>query len=383
MVLRRRDGILPMSLVDAPRPPEMSLPVITASSGASSTNPWSSAAAGDQRPARLEAAAIESTGVTPRPASRSTSAARCAGPCPSKTSATRQPVAGPARQVVDHPRGLAVVERDRLGATSAIASPRRPGRRRTGRRRRATASSGRRPALRLGQAERRRPSTRAGPASAACARTSARVWKAAAPRSIGACAADGGRGPGRLQELVARCGPGRAPGCGSAPGRRAARGCRPACSRSAAPCESVPCSSAGASDSMPSTGMPSASLSSISASSGCSPASSAARSRTSGVSSSSRHGGAHSRSTWSMVRWSATAKVRISSTSSPQNSTRGRVLVGGREDVQDAAAHGELAALGDQVDPGVGHVGAAAGRHPRVPPRRRWSAPPARGRRGP
>ncbi len=35
----------------------------------------------------------------------------------------------------------------------------------------------------------------------------------------------------------------------------------------------------------------------------------------------------------------------------------GRVLVGGREDVQDAAADRELAALGDQVDPCVRHVG--------------------------
>jgi hypothetical protein len=35
----------------------------------------------------------------------------------------------------------------------------------------------------------------------------------------------------------------------------------------------------------------------------------------------------------------------------------GGVLVGGREDVEDAAAHRELAALGDQVDAGVGHVG--------------------------
>ena len=38
-----------------------------------------------------------------------------------------------------------------------------------------------------------------------------------------------------------------------------------------------------------------------------------------------------------------------------------RVLVGRREDVEDAAAHGELAALGDQVDPGVRHVGQPAG----------------------
>ncbi len=89
--------------------------------------------------------------------------------------------------------------------------------------------------------------------------------------------------------------------------------------------------STGASDSIPSTGMPSASLSRISASSGCCSASAAARSRTAGVSSNSRQGGAQSSGTCSMVRWSATAKVRISSTSSPQNSTRdGCSSVGGK-----------------------------------------------------
>ncbi len=32
------------------------------------------------------------------------------------------------------------------------------------------------------------------------------------------------------------------------------------------------------------------------------------------------------------------------------------MLVGGREDIEDPTAYGELAALGDQVDPGVRHV---------------------------
>jgi hypothetical protein len=41
----------------------------------------------------------------------------------------------------------------------------------------------------------------------------------------------------------------------------------------------------------------------------------------------------------------------------------GRVLVGRREHVEDAAAHRELAPLGDQVDPRVGHVGQPPG-HP-------------------
>ena len=77
--------------------------------------------------------------------------------------------------------------------------------------------------------------------------------------------------------------------------------------------------------------LPADSLSSISASSGWRVARSAARARTASVSSSSRQAGAHSRSTSAMVRWSATAKVRTSSTSSPQNSTRtGCSSVGGK-----------------------------------------------------
>ena len=87
----------------------------------------------------------------------------------------------------------------------------------------------------------------------------------------------------------------------------------------------------GASDSMPSTAMPAAILSVSSSSWGWAAPSSAARRRTSSVSSSSRHGGAQSRSAFSSVRWSATEKERISSTSSPQNSTRsGCSSVGGK-----------------------------------------------------
>ena len=94
---------------------------------------------------------------------------------------------------------------------------------------------------------------------------------------------------------------------------------------------SISSTSTGESDSIPSTAMPSASLSVISASWGWSTLSWAARRRTSSVSRSSRHGGAQSRSTLSMVRWSATAKLRISSISSPKNSTRsGCSSVGGK-----------------------------------------------------
>ena len=82
---------------------------------------------------------------------------------------------------------------------------------------------------------------------------------------------------------------------------------------------------------MPSTAIPWASLSVISTSCGCALPSSAARRRTSSVSSSSRHGGAQTRSTGSRVRWSATANARISSISSPKNSTRsGCSSVGGK-----------------------------------------------------
>ena len=98
--------------------------------------------------------------------------------------------------------------------------------------------------------------------------------------------------------------------------------------------------SSGSSASMPSTGMPSASLASMSgtdpgtlfSTTGCSAARAAARSRTSSVSSSSRQGTAMtvSMSISGMERWSATENIRISETSSPQNSTRtGCSRVGG------------------------------------------------------
>ncbi len=90
-MLRRRAGILRMSLVDAPRPPEMSLPVITASRDASSTKPWFSPPQVTSSWPSAIGVAIESTGVTPRPASRSSSVARWAVPLPSKTSAIAQP----------------------------------------------------------------------------------------------------------------------------------------------------------------------------------------------------------------------------------------------------------------------------------------------------
>ncbi len=106
--------------------------------------------------------------------------------------------------------------------------------------------------------------------------------------------------------------------------------CAPSGSTSVSSC--MPSTSAGVSDSMPSTAMPSATFSSRSVTPGSCGASSRARARTSSVSSSSRHGGAH-RPCWatSRLRWSATANQRISSTVSPQNSTRsGCSSVGGK-----------------------------------------------------
>ena len=60
-----------------------------------------------------------------------------------------------------------------------------------------------------------------------------------------------------------------------------------------------------------------------------------------------------------------------------------RVLVGGREHVDDPATDGELAAPLDQVHPGVRRGRQPARRHRRGRPRRRDAEPPARARRGP
>ena len=83
--------------------------------------------------------------------------------------------------------------------------------------------------------------------------------------------------------------------------------------------------------------------------------------RTAGVSSSSRQGGAHSRGhrlDGALVGDGEGADLLhlVAPELDP-----GRVLVGRREDVEDAAADGELAPLGDQVDPGVRQVGQPAG----------------------
>ena len=108
---------------------------------------------------------------------------------------------------------------------------------------------------------------------------------------------------------------------------------------------------------MPSTVMPSASLPSTSDRPGCSAASSLARSRTAGVSSSSRHGGAHSPSA-AVCQAALVGDLeepdvldRVAPELDPH-----RVLLGGREHVEDAAADGQLAAFLDQVGARVADV---------------------------
>ena len=118
---------------------------------------------------------------------------------------------------------------------------------------------------------------------------------------------------------------------------------------------SIPSTSAGASDSIPSTAMPWLSFSSRSAAPGSTSASAAARSRTASVRSSSRHGGAHEPVGGDLERAlvgdlePADLLDGVAPELQPQ-----RVLLGGREDVEDAATHGELAAALDEVGAGVG-----------------------------
>ena len=340
----------------------------------------------DQLAGRRAARRSRRRARAPRPASRSTSAARWAGPCPSKTSATRQPSPVQPLEVVDHPRRsrrgraatgwaarasaiavvrarpptgrrLAVQPRLVLGGRRAAASARPNGRHRPprlaqrgGGRRAPRPGSGRRP---------RRGRSGALPPTAAAAQLACEELLAGAHQVVRP-----GADPLRVAQQHVRA------------GRHAVAAAAPASRRRrAAP---------GASDSMPSTGMPSASLSSISASSGCSLGQlarpgPAPRS----VSSSSRHGGAHSRVDrldGALVGHGEGADLLdlVAPELHPQ-----RVLLGGREDVEDAAAHGELAALGDQIDPGVRDVGQPADDVVQVGPVARAQLAPAPGRRGP
>ena len=178
----------------------------------------------------------------------------------------------------------------------------------------------------------------------------------------GGVAADGRDRPGRLQELPA--GPDQVARAGADLLRVAhqQRRRRRAGGRSAV--RARPGAAPAASASMPSTGMPSAILSSISAtppvtrlsSRGASATNSAARERTSSVEQQfpAGHGDHHAG-----VEFGDGALVgdrehpHLGDLVAPELDAD-RMLGGGREDVEDAAAHRELAAPGDHVDPAVG-----------------------------
>ncbi len=124
---------------------------------------------------------------------------------------------------------------------------------------------------------------------------------------------------------------------------------------------------------MPSTGMPSATFSSRPARLGNSCTISRARWRTAGVSSSSRLGASCTRSIGSgSDRWSATENAAELLDLVAEELDAHGVVGGGREHVEDAAAHRELAAAGDHVDARVGEVDEldgelGPGRSPRPP----------------
>ena len=280
MMLRRRDGIRPMSLLTE-RWPDRSVSVSTASFNAASTKPCSSEA---QATCTTDGSGASGRSVSSRaamPSLPSTSTMRAAGPCPSVTNTARQPSAS-------HPL---------VSASARALSPR-------------YVSGARMPNVRVSASS---SSSTANwltdhhgmPMSWACSRTSASDHRQAAPRSTGAWPppAVAAQDASRNSRLVAT--------------RSAARvRIRSGSQATTMPPDgmtsissSMSSTSTGASDSMPSTAMPSAIRLSSSASSGCSSASRAARSRTCGVSSSSRHGGAHSPcSATSRLRWSATLK---------------------------------------------------------------------------
>ena len=113
---------------------------------------------------------------------------------------------------------------------------------------------------------------------------------------------------------------------------------------------------------MPSTAIPSASLPRISSSSGCSTASAAARARTSGgqqqLAARRRPEPLGPLVERALVGGGEVAQLvdLVAPELDPD-----RVRLGGREDVEQATADGELAALLDQLDPGVGGVDQRAG----------------------
>ena len=253
---------------------------------------------------------------------------RLAGPWPSATSTDAALGGQPGLHVGDRVLDVAAIGLDGL-----IGTPRRLDRAgldvHVGRDHLAQHVAQRLPLLEGVEAERRQAPPRLALGEAERAYVGQRVVRRGAEVDRRLAAA-GRRRPRRLQELLAGARPGRAPGSGSRSGSQdAARGVS-AGSRSMS--ISMSSTSTGASDSMPSTACPSASWSSISRRlPGATRPSCRARSRTSSVSSSSRHGGAHSRVFGS--ERSAGPRRRTSGSprpSSPQNSTRsGCSSVGG------------------------------------------------------
>ena len=184
-----------------------------------------------------------------------------------------------------------------------------------------------------------------------------------------------------VEELLARGG--EVVGAGARPARgRTTTSTAPSGSRSSS--VSMPSTRAGASDSMPSTAMPSAIFSSRSASAGK-------------LSASSRGPLAHGVGEQQLAARRRPQPVlgdlerALVGDLEPadlldvvaQELHAQRVLLGGREDVEDAAAHGELAAPLDQVDAGVGGRRRAPRRPARVGLVAGLRARPAPGRPGP
>ena len=211
----------------------MSLPVSTARRAASSTKPWSSAAGGDVARCPGSGVGVERLDERGRRrrrrASTSTSALRRAVPLEDQ----RRPASRRASQpleVVDHPLGVAVVERHGLRRRPAIAVAdvdvdvdRRTVL--------ATASSLGVPARRRRVEAERRHVHHGWPLRQRRARARRPgCWKAAAPRSIGACPPPAAAAQRRLAGTPRWCATRSCARVRIRSGsQHAARACRPAC----------------------------------------------------------------------------------------------------------------------------------------------------------
>ena len=200
----------------------------------------------------------------------------------------------------------------------------------------------------------RRGSGAPGALNSAASRNSRMVRKSPAARSIGRLGAGGRGAPGRPEELAVRLG--EAHGTARRRARAAAR--RPprppaGSGRAARAARAAP----GASDSMPSTGMPSATFSSSPERLGNSCTISRARWRTAG----GEQQLATRRELHALDRLGQRPLVgdrerpELLDLVAEELDAHG-VVGRGREHVEDAAAHRELATAGDHVDAGVGEV---------------------------